>query len=73
MKTNIAATKNCTIDGPCCDPETKRYRPSYYTCRAAKSICDVAEYCTGIDSSCPADKVQVEKDSLLFFFIIFSF
>eukprot|EP01107_Rhizomastix_libera_P007271 TRINITY_DN2175_c0_g1_i1.p1 TRINITY_DN2175_c0_g1~~TRINITY_DN2175_c0_g1_i1.p1 ORF type:complete len:711 (-),score=176.73 TRINITY_DN2175_c0_g1_i1:38-2170(-) len=53
-----AATKNCTIDGPCCDPATKRYRPSYYTCRAAKSICDVAEYCTGIDSSCPADKVQ---------------
>ena len=43
--------------GECCDSECKLYQPDTL-CREKRSDCDVAEYCSGSDSVCPADSFK---------------
>ncbi|OQR80893.1 hypothetical protein ACHHYP_17082 [Achlya hypogyna] len=43
----------CDGYGNCVD----KFLPSSQVCRAAKSSCDVSEYCTGTAGTCPADTV----------------
>jgi hypothetical protein len=42
----------------CCDNTTCQFKSSSTVCRLANGDCDVAEYCTGSNSSCPTDVVQ---------------
>ncbi len=45
-----------TAPGDCCDPSCA-FESADTICRAAASICDVAETCTGASDQCPADVV----------------
>ena len=42
--------------GACCDG--CGYRPGSFVCRAKAGDCDLAEFCTGGSTSCPADKFK---------------
>lgn len=45
--------------GECCDSECQ-FSQSDTLCREKRNGCDVAEYCSGSDSSCPADSFQTD-------------
>jgi cysteine-rich repeat protein len=44
-------------DGDCCS-STCQFEPATTICRPAAGACDVAEFCTGSSSSCPADQLE---------------
>ncbi|MCX7779009.1 MAG: fibronectin type III domain-containing protein [Patescibacteria group bacterium] len=39
----------------CCDSSTCQFKSSQTVCRASQGQCDLAETCTGLSASCPAD------------------
>ena len=45
------------LDGDCCS-STCQFEPATTICRPAAGACDVAEFCTGSSSSCPADQLE---------------